>query len=91
MCMVLRLSGICLFTRGMGGGGRVTLNLQIYTNCLVGKCLLHRCALYDGVNLSFSIPLPEKTGCCFLGSKVVRVTRQWVGHLRKWGLIMIFI
>ena len=34
--------------------------MQIYTNCIVGKCLLHRCALYDGVNLSFSSSLPEK-------------------------------
>jgi len=68
----------------------VNLNMQIYTNRIVGKCLLHCYALYDGVNLSFSISLPEKAGC-FLGSKVVRVTRLWVGHLRKWGLIMIFI
>jgi len=73
----------------MEGGG--TLNMKIYTNRIVGKCLLHRYALYDGVNLSFSISLPEKTGCCFLGSKVVRVISLWVGHLRKWGLIMIFI
>jgi len=72
-------------------GEGVTLNVQIYTNRIVGKCLLHPCALYDGVNLSFSISLLGKAGCCFLGSKVVRVTRLWVGHWRQWGLIMILI
>jgi hypothetical protein len=29
-------------------GRGVTLNMQIYTNCVVGKCLNHRCALCDG-------------------------------------------
>ena len=50
--MVLRLSGLCLFTRGdgegMDGGEVVTLNLQIYTNRMVGKCLLHCCAFMMG-------------------------------------------